>query len=70
MASVSHPGSDGPPDLVRQIFLDEMDPFDRYLGLRSPRPGGVEIRAAAEERTGLGPYEQLRLRPRPKPISV
>src|SRR5258708_17381184 len=29
-----HPPSDGLPDLVRRIFLDEMDSRDRHLGLR------------------------------------
>ena len=29
-----HPGGDGPPDLVRRIFLNEMDSRDRHLGLR------------------------------------
>jgi hypothetical protein len=28
-----HPVGDGPPDLVRRIFLEEMDPRDRHLGL-------------------------------------
>src|SRR5258708_38277208 len=31
-----HPAGDGPPDLVRRIFLDKMDPRDRHLGLRWP----------------------------------
>src|SRR5215469_955392 len=54
-----HPASDGPPDLVRRIFLNEMYPRDRDLGLRWPRADRVEIRAAAEERTGFRLYEQL-----------
>ena len=54
-----HPGGDGPPDLVRRIFLNEMNPRDRDFGLRWPRADGIEIRAAAEERSGLGLYEQL-----------
>ena len=53
------PSDDGPPDLVRRIFLNEMYPRDRHLGLRWPRADGVEIRAAAEERTRLGLYKQL-----------
>src|SRR5262249_34507979 len=34
-----HPASDGPPDLVRRIFLDEMHPLDRHLGLRREASG-------------------------------
>src|SRR5215469_5266472 len=62
MAPVSqrpHPVGDGPPDLVRRVFLDEMHTLYRHLGLRWPRADRVEIRAAPEERTGLGLYEQL-----------
>jgi hypothetical protein len=35
-AQRSLPAGDGTPDLVRRIFLEEMDPRDRYLGLRWP----------------------------------
>src|SRR5215813_7309294 len=54
-----HPGGDGLPDLVWRIFLEEMDPRDRHLGLRWPPADEVEIRAAGEDRTRLGLHEQL-----------
>src|SRR5260370_15746310 len=54
-----HPAGDGPPDLVRRIFLEEMDPRDRHLGLRWPPADEVEIRAAGEARTRLALHEQL-----------
>src|SRR5260370_38160081 len=38
-----HPAGDGPPDLVRRIFLEEMDPRDLHFGLRWPPPDEVEI---------------------------
>src|SRR5215469_9079748 len=65
-----HPVGDGPADLVRRIFLDEMDPRDGDLGLRWPRADGVEIRAAAEERTGLGLYEQFGHITRRQPVRI
>jgi hypothetical protein len=40
---VSHPAGDGPPDLVRRIFLEEVEPRDRYLRLRWQGAGEVEI---------------------------
>src|SRR5262249_12134041 len=54
-----HPAGDGSPYLVRRIFLEEMEPRDRHLGLRWQRAGEVEIRAAGDEQTGLGLHEQL-----------
>src|SRR5262245_48142403 len=54
-----HPAGNGPPDFIWRIFLEEMDPRDRNLGLRGPRTDGVEIRAAGQERTGFGLQEQL-----------
>jgi hypothetical protein len=39
------------------MFLDELQPLDRHFGLLSPREGGVEIRTAAKQRTGLGLYK-------------
>src|SRR5215469_1805036 len=65
-----HPAGDGPPDLVRRIFLYEMDPRDHHLGLRWPRAGGVEIRAAGEERTGFGLQEKLGHFTRRQPFRV
>jgi hypothetical protein len=34
MAAASPSSAIAPPDLVRRIFLEEMDPRDRHLGLR------------------------------------
>src|SRR5258708_11978448 len=65
-----HPAGDGPPDLVRRIFLEEMDPRDRHLGLRWPPADEVEIRAAGEARTGLALHEQLGHTARRQPVHV
>src|SRR5262249_28019026 len=65
-----HPAGDGPPDFVRRIFLDEMKPRDRHLGLRWQPAGELEIRAAGDEQTGLGPYEQLGHIARRQPVRV
>src|SRR5262249_19519157 len=65
-----HPADDGPPDLVRRIFLEKMEPRDRHLGLRWQPAGEVEIRAAGDEQTGLGLHEQLGYTARPQPIRV
>src|SRR5215469_6480116 len=54
-----HPAGDDPPDLVRRIFLDEMDPRDCHLGLRWQPAGEVENRTAGENPAGLGLHEQL-----------
>src|SRR5262252_3415857 len=54
-----HPPGDGLPDLVRRIFLEEMEPRDRHLGLRWQTAGKVEIRTAGHEQTRLGLDEQL-----------
>src|SRR5262245_49534083 len=40
-----HPAGDCPPDLVRRILLQVMDPRDSHLGLRWQPAGEVEIRA-------------------------
>jgi len=50
---------DGPPDLVRRIFLDEVGLRDGHLGLCWPRAGGGKIRAAGEERTGAIPSHRM-----------
>src|ERR1700754_4699615 len=55
----SHPAGDGPADLVRRIFLDEMEPRDRHLGLRREAARQVENRAVGENPTWLGLQEQL-----------
>ena len=47
-----------------------MDPRNRHFGLRWPRASGVEIRAAGEERTGLGLHEQLGHVARRQPVRV
>src|SRR5258706_6798543 len=65
-----HPAGYGPPDLVRRIFLEEMDPRDRHLGLRWPPAGEVENRAAGEDPTGLGLHEQLGDTARRQPVRV
>src|SRR5215469_11003770 len=65
-----HPAGDGSPDLIRRIFLEEMEPRDRHLGLRWPPAGEVEIRAAGEEQTGLGLHEQLGHIARRQPVRV
>src|SRR5262245_44449024 len=54
-----HPVGDGPPDLVRRIFLEVMDSRDLHLGLRWQASGEVENRAAGEDPTRFGLHEQL-----------
>jgi hypothetical protein len=39
-----HPAGDGPPDLVRRIFLDKMDSRHRLLGQRWPPADEVDQR--------------------------
>jgi hypothetical protein len=46
-----HPASDGPPDLVRRIFLNEMDPGHRLLGQRWPPADEVHQPIIGEDRT-------------------
>src|SRR5580704_14663999 len=41
-----HPAGNGPPDFVRRIFLDEMDPLDCHFGLRRKASGLFENLAA------------------------
>src|SRR5215472_11859616 len=64
------PASDSAPDLVRRIFLEEMEPRDRHLGLLRQPAGKVEIRAAGEEQTGISLHEQLGYLARLQPICV
>src|SRR5262245_23151891 len=54
-----HPVRDGPTDLVRRIFLDVMAPRDLHLGQRWKLPNEGEILVVGEDRTRLGPEEQL-----------
>ena len=65
----SHPLDDGLSDVVRRIFLNEMEPRDLHLGLRWPSADEVEIRAG-EDRTGLGLQEQLGHIALPQPVRV
>ena len=54
-----HPAGDGSSDLVRRIFLDVMAPRDLHLGQRWQSADEGEILVVGEDRTGLGPEEQL-----------
>src|SRR5215470_11442388 len=54
-----HPAGDGSPDLVRRIFLDEMNPRHRLLGQQWPPPDEVDQRIIGEDRTWLSLQEQL-----------
>src|SRR5215470_4358820 len=65
-----HPAGDGLSDLMRRIFLEEMEPRDSHLGLRWQAAGKVEIRTAGDEQTGLGLYEQLGYITRRQPVGV
>src|SRR5262249_33376178 len=55
-----HPGRDGTADLVRRIFLDEMNSLDRHFGLRRQASCEFKNLAVREDSTGLGLQEQLR----------
>jgi hypothetical protein len=63
-----HPAGDGPPDLVRRIFLNEMDPRHRLLGQCWPPADEVEQRIIGEDRTWLSLQEQLGHIARPQPV--
>src|SRR5262249_3130431 len=65
-----HPCGDRPPDLVRRIFLDEMDPRHRLLGQRWPPADEVDQRIIGEDRTWLGLQKQLGHIARPEPVRV
>src|SRR5262249_59958758 len=65
-----HPAGDGPPDLVRRIFLDEMDPRHRLLGQRWPPTDEVDQPIIGEDRTWLSLQEQLGHIARPQPVRV
>src|SRR5262249_28046560 len=65
-----HPVGDRPPDLVRRIFLNEMDPRNRLLGQRWPPADEVDQRIIGEDRTWLSLQEQLGHTARPQPARV
>src|SRR5579859_4908137 len=52
------PAGNGPPNFVGRIFLNEMDSGDGDLGLIRPSADGFKIHTTAQQRTGLGLYEQ------------
>ena len=63
-----HPAGDGSPNLVRRIFLDEMNPRHRFLGQRWPPADEVDQLITGEDRTWLSLQEQLGHIARPQPI--
>src|SRR5215467_14854217 len=65
-----YPAGDGPSDLVRRIFLDEMDSRHRLLGQRWPPADEVDQRIIGEDRTRLSLQEQLGHIARPQPVRV
>src|SRR5262247_2511805 len=67
---VPHPAGDGSPDLVRRIFLNEMDPRHRLLGQRWPLADEVDQRIIGEDRTWLSLQEQLGHITPPQPARV
>src|SRR3989442_15935912 len=67
---VPHPAGNGPPGLVRRIFLNEMDPRHRLLGQRWPPADEVDQRIIGEDRTWLSLQEQLGHIARPQPARV
>src|SRR5438552_18443873 len=69
-AQIPYPAGDGPPDLVRRIFLDEMDPSHRRLGQRWPPADEVDQRSIGEDRTWLGLQEHLGHIAPPPPVRV
>jgi hypothetical protein len=54
-----HPACNGTPDLVRRIFLNEMDARHRLLGQGRPPADEVDQRIIGQDRTRLGLQEQL-----------
>src|SRR6516225_5278218 len=65
-----HPAGDGPPDLVRRIFLNEMDPRHRLLGQRWPPADEVDQPIIGEDRTWLSLQEQLGHTALPQPVRI
>src|SRR5216683_4997747 len=64
------PVGDGPPDFVRRIFLNEMDPRHHLLGQSRPPADEVDQRIIGEDRTWLSLQEQLGHLARPQPVRV
>src|SRR5262245_65306292 len=58
-SQLSHPADDGPPELVRRVFLDVVAPRDLGLGQRWQSADEGEILPVGEDRTRLGPDEYL-----------
>jgi hypothetical protein len=54
-----HPAGDGPPDLARRIFLNEMDARHRLLDQLWPRADEIDQGIIGENRPWLGLQEQL-----------
>src|SRR5215467_3598766 len=54
-----YPAGDGPSDLVRRIFLNEMDARHRLLGQRWPPTDEVDQLITGEDRTWLSLQKQL-----------
>jgi hypothetical protein len=46
-ARCPYPVGDGPPDFIRRVFLDVMDPRDRHLSLRRQPRGFLYLREAS-----------------------
>src|SRR5215471_17228563 len=69
-AQLPHPAGDGLSDLVRRIFLNEMDPRHCLLGQRWPPADEVDQPIIGEDRTWLSLQEQLWHIALPQPIRV
>src|SRR6516225_7435268 len=65
-----HPGCDGTADLVRRIFLDEMNSLDRHFGLRWQASGKFKNLPVREDSAGLGLHEQFRHTAALQPVRV
>src|SRR5262249_20370360 len=55
--ATSHPPDDGLSDLIRRIFLNEMDPLDCHLSLRRQASRVFENLAVGEDSAGLSLQE-------------
>src|SRR6516165_8107394 len=56
---LSHPISDGLPDLMRRVFLDEVNALDSPLGYVRPRADRRQERVAGQDCAGLNFEKQL-----------
>src|SRR5580704_8114224 len=65
-----HPAGDGPTDLVRRIFLHEMNPRYRRLGERWPPADNIDQSIVREDRSWLDLQEQLGHIAPPQPVRV